>query len=63
VIEASWIVGLGVILFSIGLLGAFTRKNAIVVLMCIGVMLNRMTPSPTIQLASITGPPPCPISD
>ncbi len=29
-IEASWIAGLGVILFSIGLLGAFTRKNAIV---------------------------------
>ena len=39
-IEASWIAGLGVILFSIGLLGAFTRKNAIVVLMCIEVMLN-----------------------
>ena len=29
-IEASWIAGLGVILFCIGLLGAFTRKNAIV---------------------------------
>ena len=39
-IETSWIVGLGVILFFIGLLGAFTRKNAIVVLMCIEVMLN-----------------------
>ena len=39
-IEASWIAGLGVILFCIGLLGAFTRKNAIVVLMCIEVMLN-----------------------
>ena len=39
-IEASWIAGLGVILFSIGLLGAFTRKNAIVVLMSIEVMLN-----------------------
>ena len=39
-IEASWIAGLGVILFGIGLLGAFSRKNAIVVLMCIEVMLN-----------------------
>ena len=39
-IETSWIAGLGVILFFIGLLGAFTRKNAIVVLMCIEVMLN-----------------------
>ena len=39
-IETSWIVGLGVILFFIGLIGAFTRKNAIVVLMCIELMLN-----------------------
>ena len=39
-IEASWIAGLGVILFGIGLLGAFSRKNAIIVLMCIEVMLN-----------------------
>ena len=39
-IEASWIAGLGVILFGIGLLGAFSRKNAIVVLMCIEVMLK-----------------------
>ena len=36
-IEASWIAGLGVILFSIGLLGAFTRKNAIVVLSLIHI--------------------------
>ena len=34
-IEASWIASLGVILFGIGLIGAFSRKNAIVVLMCI----------------------------
>ena len=39
-IETSWIVGLGVILFFIGLIGAFTRKNAIVVLTCSEVMLN-----------------------
>ena len=28
-IDPSWVSGLGVILFGIGLLGAFTRKNAI----------------------------------
>ena len=39
-IEASWIAGLGVRLVGIGLLGAFSRKNAIIVLMCIEVMLN-----------------------
>ena len=39
-IDPSWIAGLGVILFGIGLLGAFTRKNSIIVLMCIEVMLN-----------------------
>ncbi len=39
-IDPSWIAGLGVILFGIGLIGAFSRKNAIVVLMCIEVMLN-----------------------
>ena len=39
-IDPSWISGLGVILFGIGLLGAFTRKNAIIVLMCIEGLLN-----------------------
>lgn len=39
-IDPSWVSGLGVILFGSGLLGAFTRKNAIIVLMCIEVMLN-----------------------
>ena len=39
-IDPSWIAGLGVILFGIGLIGVFTRNNAIVVLMCIEVMLN-----------------------
>ena len=29
-IEASWIAGLGVILFGIGLIGAFSRRKAIV---------------------------------
>ena len=39
-IDPSWIAGLGVILFGIGLLGTFYHKNAIVVLMCIELMLN-----------------------
>ena len=39
-IDPSWIVGLGAILFGIGLLGTFYHKNAIVVLMCIELMLN-----------------------
>ena len=33
-IEPSWIAGLGDFLFCIGLVGVFTRKNAIIVLMC-----------------------------
>ncbi|MDP6844107.1 MAG: NADH-quinone oxidoreductase subunit NuoK [Candidatus Thalassarchaeaceae archaeon] len=39
-IEPSWIAGLGAFLFCIGLVGVFTRKNAIIVLMCIEIMLN-----------------------
>ena len=39
-IDPSWIAGLGVILFGIGLLGTFYHKNAIVVLMCIALLLN-----------------------
>ncbi len=39
-IDPSWIAGLGVFLFCIGLVGTFTRKNAIIVLMCIEIMLN-----------------------
>ena len=39
-IDPSWIAGLAVILLGIGLIGALSRKNAIVVLMCIEVMLN-----------------------
>ena len=39
-IEPTWIAGLGAFLFCIGLVGVFTRKNAIIVLMCIEIMLN-----------------------
>ena len=39
-IDPAWVSGLAAILFVIGLWGAFSRKNAIVVLMCIELMLN-----------------------
>ncbi|MEE2758757.1 MAG: NADH-quinone oxidoreductase subunit NuoK [Candidatus Thermoplasmatota archaeon] len=39
-IEPTWIAGLGAFLFCIGLAGVFTRKNAIIVLMSIEIMLN-----------------------
>ena len=39
-IDPAWVSGLAAILFIIGLWGAFSRKNAIVVLMCIELMRN-----------------------
>ena len=39
-IDPAWVSGLAAILYIIGLWGAFSRKNAIVVLMCIELMLN-----------------------
>tara|TARA_B100001996_G_C18436046_1_gene506468 strand:- start:180 stop:482 length:303 start_codon:yes stop_codon:yes gene_type:complete len=39
-IDPAWVSGLAAILFTLGLWGAFHRKNAIVVLMCIELMLN-----------------------
>ena len=39
-IDPSWVAGLAAILFGIGLIGTFSRKNGIVVLMCIELMLN-----------------------
>jgi NADH-quinone oxidoreductase subunit K len=39
-IDPAWVSGLAAILFIIGLWGAFSRKTAIVVLMCIELMLN-----------------------
>jgi NADH-quinone oxidoreductase subunit K len=39
-IDPMWAVVLGVCLFTIGLWGAVTRKNAIIVLMCIEIILN-----------------------
>ncbi len=42
-IDPAWVSGLSAILFIIGLIGVFTRKNAIIVLMCIELMLNAAT--------------------
>ncbi|MEC8979449.1 MAG: NADH-quinone oxidoreductase subunit NuoK [Candidatus Thermoplasmatota archaeon] len=39
-IDPGYVAGLSTILFFIGLAGAFTRKHAIIVLMCIEIMLN-----------------------
>lgn len=39
-IPVTWVAGLGVLMFAIGLWGAFTRKNAIIVLMCVEIILN-----------------------
>ena len=38
--DPAWGAGVAAILFIIGLWGAFSRKNAIVVVMCIELMLN-----------------------
>ena len=39
-IDPALVSGLSALMFVIGLGGAFTRKNAIIVLMCIELMLN-----------------------
>ena len=38
--EIRWYIGLAVALFSIGVMGVLTRRNAIIVFMCIELMLN-----------------------
>lgn len=39
-ISSSFYLILGAILFTIGVLGVLTRRNAVVILMCIELMLN-----------------------
>ena len=39
-IPPMYLASLGAILFCIGLLGVFTNKNGIIVLMCVEIMLN-----------------------
>lgn len=38
--ELDWYLALSAVLFSIGVLGVLTRKNAIVIFMCAELMLN-----------------------
>lgn len=38
--EIKWYIFLSVVLFGIGVIGALTRRNAIIVFMCIELMLN-----------------------
>jgi NADH-quinone oxidoreductase subunit K len=38
--EIQWYIGLAVALFSIGIIGVLTRRNAIIIFMCIELMLN-----------------------
>ena len=38
--EIKWYIFLSVVLFCIGIIGALTRRNAIIVFMCIELMLN-----------------------
>jgi NADH-quinone oxidoreductase subunit K len=38
--EIKWYIFLSVILFCIGVIGALTRRNSIIVFMCIELMLN-----------------------
>ena len=39
-ITLNWYLGLSAILFSIGVLGVLLRRNAIIILMCVELMLN-----------------------
>ena len=39
-IPPSWVAGLAAILFGVGLWGAITRRNAIIILMSVEIMLN-----------------------
>ena len=39
-ISLDWYLGLSAVLFTIGVIGVLTRKNAIVIFMCAELMLN-----------------------
>ena len=55
-IDPAMLSGLSAILFCIGLVGAFTRKNAIIVLMCIEIILNAVNLN-FVAVAMQTGDP------
>jgi NADH-quinone oxidoreductase subunit K len=38
--EIKWYIGLSVALFCIGIIGVLTRRNSIIIFMCIELMLN-----------------------
>lgn len=38
--QISWFIGLSLALFCIGIVGVLTRRNAIIIFMCIELMLN-----------------------
>ncbi len=39
-VSVGWYVGLGAILFSIGFVGVLIRRNVLIMLMCVELMLN-----------------------
>lgn len=39
-VSVGWYVGLGAILFSIGFVGVLVRRNVLIMLMCVELMLN-----------------------
>lgn len=39
-LSLTWFLALGAVLFAIGTIGVLTRKNAIVIFMCVELMLN-----------------------
>jgi NADH-quinone oxidoreductase subunit K len=59
-IPLPYVLGLSAILFAIGVTGVLTRRNAIVVFMCIELMLNAVNLSLVAfgaSMADITGQP------
>ena len=38
--EIKWYIGLAIALFCIGIVGVLTRRNAIIIFMCVELMLN-----------------------
>lgn len=60
--EIKWYIGLAVALFCIGIVGVLTRRNAIIIFMCIELMLNAvnllLVAFSKMHAANITGIPP-----
>ncbi len=60
--EIKWYIGLAVALFCIGIVGVLTRRNAIIIFMCIELMLNAvnllLVAFSKMHAANIVGVPP-----